>query len=84
MKTYKIVYFLSEKSNPSFIFELSKEGRDCGASVSFFSDGLKSWQCKIKNSMINGSDKNWDYNTEPFCFQNFKKSALQGIKISFI
>lgn len=82
MKRYKVEYCEIDRSKPRYLTEISKSGKWSGNTVSLTLNG-KNWQEKLKNNLLNGIDKWWEYSKKNIHFQNWKKHKTQGIKISF-
>lgn len=88
MKKYSILYWHEDRSKPEQLTELSKTGIENGVSIAFneFDDyKIKKWsQIKIKNNNLHGLSKHCRITSpEVDVFQNWKKSNIQGIQISF-
>lgn len=84
MKRYKVTYYQGDRSRPSHLTQISKSEISDGVGIWFYGDGIKYWQNKIKNDLLNGADKIWCWgNSKNYHFQNWKKEKTQGIKIDF-
>lgn len=84
MKRYKIIYCHGERSKPKYLTEISKSGKRNGCWIYFLDDGNKFFQTKVKNDLLNGLEKDYDYVTQKNLVQVYlKKDTQQGINIDF-